>query len=339
MTTAQTLGWALDATWRSLLSDLGVNSANVLRRAGLADDLLHQPSVRLSSDDYYRLWGGIEAEAADPLLPITLCQSVRSESFAPLLFAALCSPNLAVAAERLSRFKSLVAPLHFEVAERDGGLGVELIWPDDPLTPPPSLVTMELLFCVSLARMGTRERIVPAEVLTTAPPEQSAAYEAFLGVRMRRGDRNRVTFERADAVRPFLTSNDTMWDVFEPQLRRRLADLARGASTAERVRAALLEALPSGQVSMEVVSSKLALSKRTMQRRIGAEGKSYQQILNETRVELARHYLERTEITVPEISFLLGFDEPNSFYRAFRLWTGATPDAIRQSARPNERQP
>ncbi|XXT51298.1 AraC family transcriptional regulator [Sorangium sp. So ce542] len=61
------------------------------------------------------------------------------------------------------------------------------------------------------------------------------------------------------------------------------------------------------------------------------EGTSFQQILKETREALARHYLEKTSLPVAEISFLLGFSEPNSFYRAFRSWTGTTPDQARRA--------
>lgn len=102
-------------------------------------------------------------------------------------------------------------------------------------------------------------------------------------------------------------------------------------TTAERVQAALLEALRSGQASMQSIARKLALSKRTLQRRIEVEGTSYQVLLDETRTNLARHYLENTTLSVAEISFLLGFSEPNSFYRAFRVWTGTTPDHLRRA--------
>lgn len=56
-----------------------------------------------------------------------------------------------------------------------------------------------------------------------------------------------------------------------------------GRATAKRVRAALLEGLPSGLVTMEALARKLALSKRTLQHRIEAEDTSYQQVLQETR--------------------------------------------------------
>ena len=327
----KTPGYALDTTWRTLLRDLGVVPANALRRAGLPEDLLLQPVARLGSEQYYRLWTGIEAESGDPVFPIRVCEVVRSESFLPPLFAALCSPDLLVAVRRIARYKPLVGPMRLDIAETRDAVTVGFAWLDAPLAPPMSLVLMELLFCVTLARIGTRERICPVEVTTTALPPSPEPYEAFLGTRLKLGDGHRVTFSKTDAARPFLTSNELLWSAFEPELRQRLADLEAPATTGARVRAALLEGLPSGLVSMEAIGRKLALSKRTLQRRVEAEGTSFQQILNETREALARHYLQKTELPAAEIAFLLGFDEPNSFYRAFRSWTGSTPDKVRQA--------
>jgi len=321
-------GYALDTTWRTLLKDMGVRSADVLRRAGLADDLFEQPSTRLPPQEYHRLWNSIEAQTGDAAFPVRLCQAVRAESFSPPLFAALCSPDFVVAAHRISQYKKLVAPFGFAIVETTSTVAVELSWPDPP-APPISLVMMELLFVVTLMRTGTREPIRPIEVSTTVLPPEPAPYEEFLGVTLRRGRHHRVVFAAADARLPFLTSNEPLWQAFEPGLRRRLADLDAPASTAERIRAALLEALPSGQASIETVARKLSMSKRTLQRRIEAEGTSYQQILDGTRTHLAHHYLENTALSIGEISFLLGYTEPNSFYRAFRLWTGSTPDAAR----------
>jgi len=60
--------WTVNPGWRLLLTDLGLRPADVLRRAGLPDDLFGQERAALSTDEYFRLWWGIEAEAADPSL-------------------------------------------------------------------------------------------------------------------------------------------------------------------------------------------------------------------------------------------------------------------------------
>lgn len=327
--------YALDTTWRTLLHDLGLRPGDVLRRAGLPDDLLARPNASLPSQDYYRLWQAIE-DMTDGPLALRLCEVVRAEAFSPPLFAALCSPDLVTAARRIGKYKRLIAPIRLDAAMADGRLTVEFTWLDAPFVPPDSLVLMDLLFTVALVRMGTCEPVRPIEVVTTVPPARVDAYEAFLGARIRKGDGHRVVFAAADATRPFLTSNDALWTAFEPDLRRRLADLDGAASTVERVRAALLEALPSGLVSMDAIARRLGAGKRTLQRRIEAEGTSYQALLNATREALARHYLERTTLPPTEIAFLLGFDEPNSFFRAFRTWTGTTPEVVRRGGSPDD---
>lgn len=126
---------------------------------------------------------------------------------------------------------------------------VESAWPGGQPSPPPSQVLRELLFCVTLVRLGTRQAVCPQAVTTTDLPELVECYEEYLGVARRRGRTHRVTFGVADAHLPFLTSNEPLWAAFEPELRRRLGDLDAPAGTVERVRAALLEALPSGLAS------------------------------------------------------------------------------------------
>jgi len=322
--------YALDSTWRPILKDIGVSSANVLRRAQLPEDLLCHESVRLNAADFYRFWDGIEKELGDPLFPLRLCQAIKTESFSPAVFAALCSPNLWVAAQRISRYKPLVAPMRLDVREHDDTVSITLVWLDQIPKPPTSLVLTELLFFVTLFRTATREHIVPARLLADIGQVPDDAYESYFGTCIRRANVHQIVFKKADALRPFLTSNQGIWATFEPALRARLAELEVSATVTARVQAALLEALPSGIAAMEAVASKLAMSKRTLQRQLEAEETSYLKLLQTTREGLARHYLLNTQIPSAEISFLLGFQESTSFYRAYRNWTGLSPDQIRR---------
>src|SRR5690349_10394819 len=178
--------FALDMAWPALLKQIGVRAANVLRRADLPDDLFARPAVRLPTVAYYRFWEALEAESGDPLLPLRLYHAIRTESFSPPLFAALCSPNLITALERLSSYKRLVAPMRLDVmAERDV-VTLELVWLDRSIVPPVSLVTAELLFFVGLPRMGTGEMIRPTRVTAEAPPRPPAPYAEVIGVPIRK---------------------------------------------------------------------------------------------------------------------------------------------------------
>jgi AraC-like DNA-binding protein len=87
--------------------------------------------------------------------------------------------------------------------------------------------------------------------------------------------------------------------------------------------------LPSGHSAIEEAARRLAISKRTLQRQLSQESSSYKEVLNSTRQALAQHYLARSAISPPEISFLLGYQDSNSFLRAFKSWTGTTPGKYR----------
>lgn len=320
----------LEASWLPMLRDLGVVPRAVLRRAELPEDLFRREGpVGLPTDDYFRLWTALEREVGEPELALHLGQVVRSEIFHPVLFAAMCSTNMSVAAQRIAAYKRLVAPMELHVLEDDERLVMEFEWLERTVEPPVSLALFELVFQIAFARMATREPIYALRVETPRLPAKLDPYTEFFGVRIEQSERHAVHFSRADGRRPFLTANESMWKMFEPSLRQRLSEIEAEATVRDRVRAALLEALPAGESSMDQIASKLGVSKRTLQRHLRGEGTSFQAVLNATREELARYYLVKTKLSGAEISYLLGFADPNSFFRAFHAWTGSTTEQVR----------
>lgn len=318
-----------------LLADLGTDPAAVLRRAGLPPGLLTRQDsgpATLLPRDYFGLWEAFEKEAGGADLPVRAAEAFTAEAFEPPLFAALCSPSLDVAAARVATYKRLIGPMRLHVTPATGrtagGTVIRYEWPAQP-PPPASLVLAELLFWVALARIATRTRVVPLHAAAPHPPADPEACRRYLGVPVEHGDEPSITFAARDATRPFVTVNEPMWRFFEPELGRRLEQRAAGAPLAERVRAALLELLPAGTATMQAVARRLAVSTRTLQRRLREEGTTYQAALQDTREALARHYLARSALPAAEIAFLLGYEDPHSFSRAFQHWTGQSPQQLR----------
>jgi AraC-like DNA-binding protein len=114
---------------------------------------------------------------------------------------------------------------------------------------------------------------------------------------------------------------------------RHLIEIAEGAlqsivsndSFAARVRSAIVETMEHGNIGVQPVSRRLAMSSRTLQRRLMEEGATFQVLLDEVRAGLAGQYLRRSGLTVDEVGFMLGYAERGAFHRAFRRWTGQTP--------------
>lgn len=323
--------------WRLLMQDAGIQASPVLRRAQLPGDLFARHNVRLHPDDFFRLWTAIEAEALSqsPDVPAALqiAKVMSSDWFDPELFAALCSANMRCALERMAKYVQLIAPMIIRTKEHATQTEVTLDFIDNTRRPPEVFLIFKLVFFIQLIRLATRTHVMPVSVslpwTSETVNDDAQEYGQFFGTPVSVSQLTTIVFENEDMQRPFLTENHKMWQFFEPSLRQRLADLDKMASMSERVHCILLEILPAGEASVQVVSQKLAVSARTLQRRLQNEGTSFQQILDNVRTSLASHYLRNTSMSGAEISFLLGFEDANSFSRAFLMWTGKTPQTVR----------
>lgn len=329
--------FSLNIGWRTLLKDVGLTPPDILRKAQLPDDTFSRAENGLDAEEYIRLWHAIETGMSNPAFPLPLVEKVSAEVFDPPLFAALCSANMVQAVQRLARYKQLIAPMVLETAvDHNGMLTVSPRWLSSANIPT-SLQIAELAFLLQLARLATREPIRALKVQLPRLPTgaQAGHFTRFFGTAIAHGESPAISFSSADALRPFLTLNEGMWQVFEPELRRRLSQLDATASTADRVRAVLLKLLPGNDATIEKTAARLGMSKRTLQRRLENEGGNFRSLINSCRENLARHYLCNTSLSGYEIAFLLGFEDPNSFYRAFMTWTGQTPETVREAMRFN----
>jgi len=97
------------------------------------------------------------------------------------------------------------------------------------------------------------------------------------------------------------------------------------------VRRALELRIGRGGTGIQQVARHLAVSPRTLQRRLASEGSSYQDVLEAWRKDAAQRHLSESNLAVSEVAFLLDYSEPAPFHRAFKRWFGVTPQAFRQA--------
>ena len=330
MTELYSAKYNLEKGWPALLKNLDISVQDVLKHAQLPLDLLLRKTPAVTADEYYRFWDGLaHASQNEPALALQLAKTISANTAAPAIIAFLSSNNLNIALKRIAHYKPIVAPVRMYTEQNDRQTILTFAGLPQNGSLPTLFVAFELVFWVELARIATRAQVIPETVHVSIDLPELDAYETFFQTRIRRDEVNRVTFFAEDAQKPFLTVNHAMWAILEPVFDKRMEDLTQEASFRDRVRACLLEMLASGHYSMAYTASKLAISNRTLQRRLREEGTTFQKILDELREELARHYLSATDYTSAEISFLMGYEEPNSFFRAFRAWTGQTPEIVR----------
>jgi AraC-like DNA-binding protein len=319
----------LNGNWKLVAHDLGVDTASLLRLAGQPEDLFRREAAWVDAQGWFAMWDALEQVMGDESAALMVGTAVRPEGFDPSLFAAVCSQDMNQASRRLSQYKALIGPMKLSVQEDEAETSLAL-GSAHVARLPRFLGFTELVFLTNLARMSTRHRIAPRAVRAPVAwgDEAMAEYAAWFGCPIEQGPWALV-FGAEDAARPFLTANAAMFEFFEPELRRRLSEVEVEASTRERVEAALRELLPSGRSSIGDVARALGMSRRSLQRSLRGEGVSFREVLSGTREELARFYLRTPDLASAEISFLLGYDDPSSFFRAFRSWTGSTPEQVR----------
>ena len=313
----------IDKNYGTYLSSMGFSMDEVLKKAMLPEDLFARQTPSLTAEEYFRFMGAIDALSPDEQTPIRLAASEGIEAFSPPIFAAYCSRNALVCLKRLAQYKPLIGALLYQVEETETEVSVEILSGNEELELPEILVGTEFVFLVGLIRKATKGSITPLSV-TAMQPMKNLAYADFIGQPITTGEKNRLVFSKEDALVPFISRNESMWEFFEPELKRRLSMMETDDSYAARVRSALMELLPSGECTIDDVAKKLGYSKRSLQRKLQEEDTNFQKQLNHTRELLAKTYLANTDMTAEDIAFLLGYQEIGSFLRAFMFWTGKT---------------
>ena len=317
------------ARTRKLCAFLKISPERVLERAGLHLEALENEGKGATADIIHKIWEAVVAEANVPNLPLLLGKVAARGAFIPAVFAFACSRNIRCGLERLALFKPLVGPIVFTVNSTPMGLYLDITSPDEDAPMPADFASMECVYFVELCRVLTAEHIVPKSISLPGDLKDFASLEEFFGISVKKGKQASLMLSPEDARRPLLSADPETLVGIEKELQRQLRKINHSRTMEGRVKDALLELLPSGKVTADAVSDYLNVSKRTLYRYLQEEDTTFQSVLDATRSELSLHYLSKGDVSVEEISYLLAFRAPNSFYRAFRGWTGMTPAEAR----------
>ena len=244
---------------KGYLSGMGFSLDEVLKKAALPEDLFARQTPSLTAEEYFRFMEAIDALSPDEQTPVHLAASDGIEAFSPPIFAAYCSRNALVCLKRLAQYKPLTGALLYQVEETEAEISVEILSADPELELPEILIGIEFVFLVGLIRKATKEPITPLSA-TVKRPMKNRALADFIGKPVTVGSKNRLVFSKEDALVPFISRNESMWEFFEPELKRRLSMMETDDSYAARVRSALMELLPSGECTVDDVAKKLGCS-------------------------------------------------------------------------------
>jgi AraC-like DNA-binding protein len=136
-----------------------------------------------------------------------------------------------------------------------------------------------------------------------------------------------------DLDQPFVTHNEELLKAIGAQLETELQERNASTDVGDQVKHTLKRSLAGKRPTLPHIARELGMSVRTLQRRLTDARMNFQQLVEDTRRELARHYLKHSAVELNEAAFLLGYEDANSFFRAFHLWEGTSPGEWREQHR------
>lgn len=316
------------------LEGLGVRASAVLRRAGLPQGFVDQPRVLLNTEELFALWRAVGEVSTNPAIGLMLGTETKTERFHPMGLAALSTENFGAAVERMARYKQLTCPEEILQEKDEEEWSIQFRWLLADEVEPPVLIECCFAWVLSIARLGTGTRLSPLRVEFVQSRAHAKTIERHFGCSVVCGaPRNAVVFRSSDAHRSFVTRNAELLAMLAPQFEEELKQENSGENFVERVRSAIQQKLTGRRPTIEDIADVLHLSSRTLQRRLQDEGINFQRVLDEARHQLARHYLTNSVLELNEAAYLLGYEDGNSFVRAFRTWEGIPPARWREVQR------
>lgn len=282
------------------------------------------------------LWSGM-LEAArshlqDPLIAIHMAQTVQTRHLGVLGAVLLACDNLGQAMERFEHYQRLI----FDVVQMSSQTvpgGVALRWDVHDYTPGPLVNEAGFAVMTQVARMLAQGPASPRTVsFMHARPADIRPYEDHFGCTVLFDQpEGTVTFDGALLALPLKTRDPGLIALLAKHADEQLGKLPQEDGFVEAVRREIARLITSGEPHIDHVAAKLHCPTRSLQRKLSAAGTHYRQELNLVRHELARSYLRDPRLKVVDVALLVGYSEHSAFTRAYKEWTGKSPQDERDA--------
>jgi AraC-like DNA-binding protein len=292
---------------------------------------LDDPDGRVPDDSIDRAWRMAADMTQDEAIGIHVAESIPRGALDLVEYAFRSSASVAAGLIRLARYGRIVSDRLSSRVEATGG-GLQCIIRDAVSTPiHPARFEFAMAMFLRLARDASGANIRPRQICLAhnAPDDQSDHRRFFQCAVQFNAGANTLVLDTADAQRELLGADPALLEIIRKRLEKALASRELAHNLAGRVRRVLLDRMGHRDVTASAVAEVLAVSRRTLTRRLAGERTSFRKLLDEVRAELAQALLRDRSVSIADIAFFLQYSEPAAFHRSFRRWTGRTPQSFR----------
>jgi len=299
--------------------------------AGIDPAVLDAPAGRVETEKISRLWELAAERSGNPAIGIAQPHVVRAASFDVVGYAMMSCADLRTAFERLIRYLLILSDTFtMSMNEEGGGYRVVFVLFGGNRPVPRQRVEFIVATLIGFCRWISGRDVHPVaiELPFPAPADLDPYRVAFLCPVTFDAPRNSLLFAKADMAAALPTSNPQLAELHERFAGEYLRHFDH-TRTSYRAREVIVRHLPDGEPRRDEVAGELAMSERTLQRRLEEENTSYVELLDGTRRELAGQYLGRLQLSLAQAAYLLGFADQSSFFRACKRWFDLSPGQYR----------
>jgi len=314
---------------------LGLDTRQILRAARLDPVTLQDPDARIPVEQVDAVWQKAYELSNDPNLALHAIEVLPFGAYRVIDFLASSAPTIGAALAKVADYFPIINPLvRLAYTVEDEQVIYSLSAPSRPsmITRPYAEYTLAAVFLRTRVATHKQYPLVRVDFSHSRPADISEHERVFECPVRFDADSCRLVIEREVWNMPRLGGDPALFSVLETHARMLLEQVPAPDDIVGRVRRAIDAELRGGDPSLESIAKQLAISPRTLQRRLRDHGVVFNDVLDEMRFQAAKWYLSQRDVAGTEVAYLLGFAEQSSLNRAFKRWSGETPTEYRRRA-------
>jgi AraC-like DNA-binding protein len=306
----------------------------LLKKAGLTLQQIDNTTLRLSVESQIKLLNLVAAGLGDELFGFHLAQDFDLREIGTLYYIMASSETLGDALQRASRYSRITNEAVHLKYHKDRNIVITFEYIDVARHQDRHQIEFFMVALVRLARHLSGYNLLPNRVtLTHHRNGFHPAFKSFFGCDVAFGSpTDEIAFSASVQPVPLASADHFLHAMLIAQCEQMHVDRLRPAELRASVENEIAPLLPHGKAQMSEIARKLGMSRRTLARHLAAEELSFTVILDEMKLDLARHHLIQSDLPVTTIAWLLGYQEVSAFTHAFRRWTGKTPKQARMDS-------
>lgn len=330
-------GSVLSVSTRALLaacSRLGLDTDQMLASAGVDRATVEDPDSRIPFLQVQALWRKAYELSEDQDLALHAVEILPFGAYRVIDFLAWNAPTVGDALAHISEYFPLinsVMTLPISIGDREVTLAVVAASNPERLTRQYAEYTLAAVFLRTRFNTAEPYRLTRVE-FSHARPANISEHERIFACPVTFGaDVCQMVVARDVWDAPRTGADTAMFSVLDTHAKTLLDRLEDDGGIVGRVREAIGAELRGGDPRLASIARRLAMTPRTLQRRLSDRGAVFNDLLDTMRFGTAKSYLSQGDVAGTEIAYLLGFAEQSSFNRAFRRWSGHTPMEFRRT--------